>query len=80
MDCATRAGTARAGQDYVATSGTLTFQPVETKTISVPIAADAAGTILDPEAAEEPEAPQGVTAVFEGEQTFTLTQSNPRAR
>jgi parallel beta-helix repeat protein len=40
---ATEDGTATAGSDYVATSGTLTFQPGQTtKTISVPVKADVA--------------------------------------
>lgn len=40
---ATENGTATAGSDYVATSGTLTFQPGQTKkTISVPVKADIA--------------------------------------
>ena len=42
VDYATADGTATAGSDYTATSGTLTFQPGETsKTVSVPITDDA---------------------------------------
>ena len=42
VDYATADGTARAGEDYTATSGTLTFQPGESvKTIRVPVLADA---------------------------------------
>ena len=42
VDYATADGTATAGEDYTATSGTLTFEPGETtKTIAVPIADDA---------------------------------------
>ena len=42
VDYATADGTATAGSDYTATSGTLTFQPGEmSKTVSVPIADDA---------------------------------------
>ena len=42
VDYATADGTATAGLDYTATSGTLTFQPGETsKTVSVPITDDA---------------------------------------
>ena len=42
VDYATADGTATAGADYTATSGTLTFQPSETsKTVSVPITDDA---------------------------------------
>ncbi len=41
VDYATSDGTATAGQDYIAVSGTLTFNPGETtKTISVPILGD----------------------------------------
>ena len=42
VDYATADGTATAGSDYTATSGTLTFQPGDTeKTVSVPITDDA---------------------------------------
>ena len=42
VDYATRDGTARAGSDYTATSGTLTFQAGDTvKTVSVPVTDDA---------------------------------------
>ena len=42
VDYATRDGTARAGSDYTATSGTLTFAPGDTaKTVSVPVTDDA---------------------------------------
>jgi len=41
VDYATADGTAAAGSDYTATSGTLTFAPGETsKTIPVPVAGD----------------------------------------
>src|SRR6185369_6978023 len=41
VDYATADGTATAGSDYVATSGTLTFAPLETaKTVAVQILAD----------------------------------------
>ena len=42
VDYATRDGTARAGSDYTATSGSLTFAPGDTaKTVSVPVTDDA---------------------------------------
>ena len=42
VDYATRDGSARAGEDYRATSGTLIFEPGETvKTVEVPVLADA---------------------------------------
>ena len=42
VEYATRDGTARAGSDYTATSGTLTFAPGDTeKTVSVPVTDDA---------------------------------------
>jgi hypothetical protein len=54
---ATADGTAKAGSDYTATSGTLTFGANETsKTFSVPILTD---------------------ALVEGDETFTVTLSNP---
>ena len=57
VDYATSDGTAVAGADYTATSGTLTFAAGETtKTVSVPILDDSHD---------------------EGEETFTLTLSNP---
>ena len=57
VDYATSDGTAVAGEDYTATSGTLTFAPGETaKTVSVPVLGD------DHD---------------EGEETLTLTLSNP---
>ena len=61
VDFATADGTATAGEDYTATSGTLTFSSGEqSKTISVPLLDD---------------------AIDEGQETFTLTLSNPsRAR
>ena len=57
VDYATTDGTASAGEDYTATSGTLTFEAgtVE-QTVSVPVLDDASD---------------------EGEETFTLTLSNP---
>ena len=58
VDYATSDGTAEAGSDYEATSGTLTFAPDETeRTVSVPVLNDAHD---------------------EGEETFTLTLSNPQ--
>ena len=58
IDYATSDGTALAGLDYRATSGTLTFRPGETtKTISVPVFDDSHD---------------------EGDETLTLTLSNPR--
>ena len=57
VDYATSDGTAKAGADYTAASGTLTFTAGETaKTVAV--------TVLD-------------DAIDEGEETFTLTLSNP---
>ena len=57
VDYATADGSATAGADYTATSGTLTFAPGETaKTVSVPVLDDAHD---------------------EGEETFTLTLTNP---
>ena len=57
VDYATSDGTAKAGEDYTAKSGTLTFSRGETaKTVAV--------TVLD-------------DAIDEGEETFTLTLSNP---
>ena len=57
VDYATSDGSATAGADYTATSGTLSFQPGETsKTVSVPVLNDAHD---------------------EGEETLTLTLSNP---
>lgn len=47
VEYATSDGSAKAGQDYTATSGTLTFAPNETtKTITVPILAD---TVAEPD-------------------------------
>ena len=57
VDYATSDGTATAGADYTATSGTLTFAAGEkTKTVNVPVLDDSHD---------------------EGEETFTLTLSNP---
>ena len=57
VDYATSDGSATAGDDYTATSGTLTFSSGETsKTVSVPVLDD---------------------AIDEGEETMTLTLSNP---
>ena len=57
IDYATADGTALAGSDYSATSGTLTLTPTDTeKTFSVPILDD---------------------AIFEGDETFIFTLSNP---
>ena len=57
VDWAVTDGTATAGEDYTAVSGTLTFNPGETvKTISIPV--------LEDDAAD-------------GEETLTLTLSNP---
>ena len=57
VDYATADGTATAGQDYTATSGTLTFAPGETfRAVTVPVLDD----VHD-----------------EGEETLTLTLSNP---
>ncbi len=58
VDYATSDGTATAGSDYTATSGTLAFAVGETeKTVSVPVLDD---------------------SIDEGEETFTLTLSNPQ--
>ena len=57
VDWATANGTTTAGEDYTASSGTLTFNPGETvKTISIPVLEDDAS---------------------DGEETLTLTLSNP---
>ena len=57
VDYATADGTAKAGEDYTESSGTLTFAAGETeKTVAVPVLDDAKD---------------------EGEETFTLTLSNP---
>ena len=57
VDYATGDGTASAGSDYTATSGTLIFAPGETaKTVAVPVIGD---------------------DVDEGDETLTLTLSNP---
>ena len=57
LDYQTGDGTARAGADYTATSGTLSFAPGETsRTVQVPVLADAHD---------------------EGEETMTLSLSNP---
>ena len=57
VDYATADGSATAGEDYTAASGTLVFAPGETsKTVAVPVLDD---------------------AIDEGEETFTLTLSDP---
>ena len=74
-------GTARAGEDYTATSGTLTFRPGETrKTVSVPVLADAH------DEGEETltltlSAPQGGSAWLEvATATGTIVNSGPMPR
>ena len=76
VDYATENGTATAGSDYTATSGTLTFQPGETeKTVSVPVLED-----------EHDEGSETLTlrltnaegaTIADGEATGTITNSDP---
>ena len=76
VDYATADGTAKAGEDYTATSGTLTFGPGESsKTVSVPILDDALDEGEETFVLRLSNATGG--RIVDGEATGTITNSDP---